>query len=200
MPTGAGAGHDGRMSSITTRPPTSRPRTARGSAVRRHAATTAAILALGLGLAACGGGDGPDTGAFKRQYDAQRTELNAITARIGEVLTGADGKTDEQVTTEIRDVERAFDAGLTKLERLDPPEDVRKDFDEMTRIARALDGDLKRIGDAAAAHDADGARAATEELARRAPSLEAPAKRVAEGVGLPPSTRTTGRAPTTSTP
>jgi hypothetical protein len=80
-------------------------------AERRTAARNGAALALALalvaGAAGCGGGDsGPSTTeTFKQGYQHQRTALNAISDQVGTVLTGADGKPDEQVTSELRAVE-----------------------------------------------------------------------------------------------
>ncbi|MEV4421096.1 hypothetical protein AB0L40_14115 [Patulibacter sp. NPDC049589] len=173
----------------------------RPHAVRRTALAAAVALSAS-GLLACGGGgDGPSRiEVFKGAYDRQRKELNVVTARIGVVLNTADGKTNAQVAADVRGVEKQFRAGIDELAALEPPEELVPDFDRLTRIARELDGDLVRIGDAAANDDPEAARDAALALSARAPKLTPPATRIAKALGLPPAENGPGaRTDTTAT-
>ncbi len=158
-------------------------------AERRAARRTAALALLCtvvVGVAGCGGSAGPSRAeAFKQGYGKQRTALNAISERIGEVLTGATGKTDAQVVSEVRGIEKQYRAQLGRLEALEPPDERAAEFAVVTKSARVLDTDLVRIADAASGGDAVGARRATEALVGHVPALKAASERLVKALGLP---------------
>jgi Putative metallopeptidase len=160
----------------------------------RALAAIALTCAVAAGAAGCGGssGDGKDkeadvAAAFKQGYSAQRVTLNKVSDQIGETLTGADGKSDAQVETELRAVQGSYHAQLAKLGKLTPPDALKADFAKVTKAAAVLDADLVAITKAAAAHDAAGAQAATEQLVGDAPALKAASATLGKKLGLKPS-------------
>ncbi|WP_445148055.1 DUF4344 domain-containing metallopeptidase [Baekduia sp. Peel2402] len=160
----------------------------------RALAAIALVCAVAAGAAGCGGSssDGKDkeadvAAAFKQGYSAQRAPLNKVSDQIGETLTSADGKSDTQVESELRAVQGSYHAQLAKLGRLIPPDTLKADFAKVTTAAGVLDADLVAITKAAAAHDAAGAQAATEQLVSHAPALKAASATLGRKLGLKPS-------------
>jgi hypothetical protein len=173
-------------------------RSERRRGVRRRLGVAVALAGvLAAGAAGCGGSSGPSTKeTFTAGYKAQRTALNKVSDQIGQVLNGADGKTDEEVVTELRDVEGRYRALLVKLEALKAPDDLKADFGAVTKSARVLDDDLVAITGAAGAHDAASAKTATEQLVAHIPALKTAAAKLVKALGLPPIKETADASPT----
>jgi hypothetical protein len=149
----------------------------------------AIALSSAVAAAGCGGGGEkePSTAAFKQAYSAQRTALNRVSDQIGSAITTADGKSDSEVEASLRTVQGRYHAQLAKLDALRPPDALKPDFTKVTTAARTLDDDLVAITKAAAAHDADGARTATERLVGHVPALKAAGATLGKKLGLKPS-------------
>jgi hypothetical protein len=155
--------------------------------VARRALAAIALISA-VAAAGCGGGDKePSAAAFKQGYSAQRTALNRVSDQIGTALTTADGKSDADVEASLRTVQGRYHAQLAKLGALKPPDALKADFTKVTTAARTLDADLVAITKAAAAHDADGARTATERLIGHIPALKTASATLGKKLGLKPS-------------
>lgn len=153
-----------------------------------RAACLTVIVALGL-LSGCGGSSpGPSRSSslatFKRDYDAERTSLNAVSDQIGTVLTGASAHTDAQLTTELDLVEPRYRAELTKLGALKAPPEMTAAFATVKSAAGVLDVDLRKISSALSAHDASAAGAATRQLGSDVPALKTAADDLRKKLGL----------------
>lgn len=164
----------------------------------RRAALGALAGALLAGATGCGGGgsSGPSQAErFKQGYQAQRAPLNAMSERIGKVLTDAGTMPDAELLVALRRLERDVDARLTRLEALDPPPALTARFAKVTRAGRGLDADLKAIADAVAAHDANAAGTRTAALVASLPQIQAATSALVKALGLP-AQPTSGRTAT----
>lgn|GEM_PF-568596 len=158
---------------------------------RRLLAAAVAIALTGAVATGCGSssskGDEPSAAAFKRGYSAQRVALNRVSDQIGEALTSADGKSDAEVEADLRRVQGAYHAQLARLGTLKPPAPLKATFARVTAAAAVLDRDLVQITRAAAAHDAAGAQASTEQLVAHVPALKAASEKLGKALGLRPT-------------
>jgi hypothetical protein len=202
-------------------PPARRRAAARGA--RRGLSATVAVLAA-TGLIASGGDDGDDAttstatqGAtstqattpatttqagpataesFKAAYQPLRTRLNAVSDDLAAALQAADQKTNAQIATQFAALRTSFDAEIDKLDALRPPAELREDFDTIRTTSRAIGSDLGKIADAGRTGDAAAAKAATQALVGRIPTLREAATSLSSALDLPRS----GGSTTTTAP
>jgi hypothetical protein len=154
---------------------------------RRLLAAIALISAVAAAGCGSGGDKAPSTAEFKQAYSAQRTALNRVSDQIGTAIMTADGKSDAEVEASLRAVQGRYHAQLAELDALQPPDALRADFTRVTTAARTLDDDLVAITKAAGAHDAEGAKTATEQLIGHIPALKTAGATLGKKLGLKPS-------------
>jgi hypothetical protein len=174
----------------------------------RAAAAIALSCVVAVGAAGCGGSGDASSAAtrtssdatvaatFKQGYSTQRDALNTVSDEIGVALTSADGKSDAGVQADLERVQGKYHALLGRLDALEPPAQFQADFTAVTANAKTLDDDLVAITQAAGAHDADGAKSATEQLIGHIPALKTAAAKLVKALGLKPAA---GESDTTTT-
>jgi hypothetical protein len=149
---------------------------------RRPIASLLVLLAL-VALAGCGGGGSDKSAEFKKGYAPLNDQVLAIGNDLGNALSSAKGETDIALARQFASLTARARRVKTKLEALDAPGKYQA---HVAALARALDraaSDLERIAGAARAHDATGARTATEALVRDSPAVRNTRRAVARDTG-----------------
>ena len=150
---------------------------------RGRRALVGALAALALGLAGCGGDDGASAEDFKRDFAQVNDQILAIGDDIGNGISSARGETDAELAREFAGLAKRARAAKTRLDGLEPPEDLE---DERDRLSAALErgaADLTDIAAAARTHDAKAARSATQRLVRDSPPIRNARRALARKTG-----------------
>jgi hypothetical protein len=128
--------------------------------VARAVVPLIAVLALALGAAGCG----DDSEEFKDDYDAAVEPLSALGDNVAATLTGADAYSDRELATRLDGFADRFQRARRNLSQLDPPDDVRDQFDELLALLKEGIADLRNVARAAREGDPAEAQEATAAL------------------------------------
>jgi predicted nucleic acid-binding Zn-ribbon protein len=135
---------------------------------RRLTALVIATLAL-PGVAACGGDD--ESEAFNEDFPALSQRIVTLGEEVGNAIETAGETTDQQLAEEFDGFARDLGALRRELERLEPPEEVADERDDLVEAMGEVRASLEEIADAAVESDPAAARAATLELVDRSAEL-----------------------------
>jgi hypothetical protein len=127
-----------------------------------------AMLAL-PGVAACG--DDGESDAFEEDFPALSERIVSLGEEIGNAIETAGETTDRKLAEEFDGFARDLDVLRQELERLEPPEDVADERDDLVEAMGEVRASLEEIADAAKESDPEAAREATLELVDRSAEL-----------------------------
>jgi hypothetical protein len=128
--------------------------------VTRALAPLLAALALALGAAGCG----DDSREFKEDYNAAVEPLSAVGDNVAATLKGADAFSDAELATRLDGLADRFQRARRDLSRLEAPDDVQDQFDELLALLKEGIGDLRAVARAARKGDPAQAEEATQAL------------------------------------
>jgi hypothetical protein len=134
----------------------------------RLTALLIATLAL-PGVAACG--DDGESEAFEEDFPALSQRLGSLGEEVGNAIETASETTDRELAEKFDGFARDVEALRGELERLEPPEDLADERDELAEAMGEVRGSLEEIADAAKESDPEAAREATLELVDRSAEL-----------------------------
>jgi hypothetical protein len=153
--------------------------------MKRTATTFLAVL-LGLSLLAGCGSDkksGPSKEKYAEQYKPINDQFLALGQVVAETVRTAKGQTDVALANTFDDQANQVGDLKKRLEDLDPPDDYKPDHDKLVAAMGLVQADLQQISDTARAHDAPGAKAATERLIKDSEQVRTPRRALAEKTG-----------------
>jgi hypothetical protein len=127
-----------------------------------------AMLAL-PGVAACG--DDGESDAFEEDFPALSERIVSLGEEVGNAIETAGETTDRKLGEEFDGFARDLDVLRQELERLEPPEDVADERDDLVEAMGEVRASLEEIADAAKESDPEAAREATLELVDRSAEL-----------------------------
>jgi hypothetical protein len=127
-----------------------------------------AMLAL-PGVAACG--DDGESDAFEEDFPALSERIVSLGEEVGNAIETAGETTDRKLAEEFDGFARDLDVLRQELERLEPPEDVADERDDLVEAMGEVRASLEEIADAAKESDPEAAREATLELVDRSAEL-----------------------------
>jgi hypothetical protein len=109
------------------------------------------LCAVAVGaLGACGGTSKED---YRKQIDSI---IDPVGGEIGSLLDRVKSQTSREARiAEITETEKAIDAGVDKLEDVEPPDGVKKQHEEYIEKLRTVGGDMGLLEQAATAQDAN---------------------------------------------
>ncbi len=154
----------------------------------RPVALLAALVAVSLTLAACGGGGNDTEKTFKTEGKAAVLSVRAVGTQLATALKGASNATNAQLTQEITAISTAGAASLAQVKALKAPNDADKTL--VTNLSTALStalNDLTAIGDAVTANDPTQAKSSTEQLVTDSTPVQTANNALAQAVGAPPA-------------
>jgi hypothetical protein len=128
----------------------------------RPIAAPLAVLALAVAAAGCG----ESVNEFREDYNDAVRPLSALGDDVAATLTRADAFSDEQLATRLDGFADRFQQARRNLSRLDPPDDVQDQFDELLGLLKEGIGDLRAVAGAARKGDPAQADEATQALVK----------------------------------
>jgi hypothetical protein len=132
----------------------------------RLQAGAATLLCIALTAAAgCGGDDSSD---FRKDYNSVVKQFRTLPNDVNTSVSTASGKPARTLATRFADLADRTDQEVTKLRKLDPPNDAKDEYDAFVDSLDTIAGDLRGISNAAGARDPSRARAETRSLLRDA--------------------------------
>ena len=149
--------------------------------------TSAALVAFGLALtvAACGGSSGPSESSFKTAYAASKTQLTALGNDVGNDVNNAKGQTDASLAAQFTALSTRATAEVAALKALKTPAKYQAPLTTLEDALASTAGDIHSIASAANAHDANGAKTATESLLLDAKAVKGADNALSSELGLP---------------
>jgi hypothetical protein len=150
-------------------------------------ATISAVLVAGLlAFTGCGGSSEPSTSSFKSAFSAQKTKLRVLGADAGAAVEGAGKQTDSALLSQFQSLASRATSMAGALGQLDAPSKYKAELampqSSVTQVADAL-----HSIEAAAAHDASAAKAASETLVADAQQVKSTDNTLSAKLGLPTS-------------
>jgi outer membrane murein-binding lipoprotein Lpp len=152
----------------------------------RRTATTLLAVMLGLSLLAGCGSDkksGPSKEKYAEQYKPINDQFLALGKEVANTVRTAKGQTDVALADKFAQQARQVGDLKGRLDDLDPPDDYRPDHDKLLVAMGLVEGDLQEISDTARAHDAAGAKAATQKLFTDSAQVRTPRRALAAKTG-----------------
>jgi len=124
--------------------------TVRGAVEETHSdmqrPALAALLAIGLAAAGCGGSSSSDKPAdFKTSFSSTANQMEATAKSIVKATQSAPSTTDSQLATEFHGFAKDWQKELSSLQTLKPPANVAKAYTKMTGAAGRAESDLTAI-------------------------------------------------------
>jgi hypothetical protein len=141
-----------------------------------------ALLALApVTVVGCGGEDDKDN--FAEEYKPLNQQLLGVGRDLGTALQNARGKSNKQLSEQFAALALRLGDVNKKIRGLDPPDDLKKDADELTKQIDAAVENLREISGAAGNNDPQGAAAATVELGTTSQDLNRAQNKLAKETG-----------------
>ena len=141
---------------------------------------------VGLLIAGCGGSSKPPSlSEFKSGFQADKVQFRQLGLDLQRAIVGAKGETDAQLATELSTLSTRSSDQATRLKKLNPPPKFKGELQSLVAAFNAVSVDLKAISQAAAKHDATGARSETETLLKDAAKVKSSDDSLTSGLGLP---------------
>lgn len=134
--------------------------------MRRTAIALALALAACLLLPACGGDDGPTTADYKQRFDPVNQQIKDLGSSVADAVSNAEGKTNSVLEKQFAELSAQTRSLAQDVVKLEPPGDaISQKQDALVDALREAGRDLQSISAAAAAGNAERAKAATTKLA-----------------------------------
>jgi hypothetical protein len=152
----------------------------------KRIATTVLAVVLGLSLLAGCGDDkksGPSKEKYAERYKPINDEFVALGQEVANTVRTAKGQTDVALADTFAQQAKQVEQLKTRLEDLDPPDDYKPDHDKLVTAMGLVQADLQEISDTARAHDAAGAKAATQKLFADSAQVRTPRRALAAKTG-----------------
>ena len=130
-----------------------------GARCRRAAAALAAVAALAVPIAGCGG---DEKQTYRSEYAKAADEFKRAAERAAEQARGKPRLRDR--IPALRAFRASIDELAKDLDELDPPENVERLNDDAVDALRTLSDDLGKLEDAARANDVAAVRRLTPKL------------------------------------
>ena len=134
--------------------------------------TATAVAALALVLGACGGSDDDDA-AFKDDYAAESAKIERIGTDIAAAIRRAPSTSDADLARRFTHLADRADASAAALRKLDAPDGLSAERDELAEAVEAGSDDLRDVATAADGGDVKGGAAGGEALARDSRAIRA---------------------------
>ena len=141
-----------------------------------------ALLAGSLQLG-CGGDDGTSKEDYAKDFKPINDEFLALGREVGTTVQTARGQTDDALAQKFREQSERVGDLKSRLEDIDPPDDYKSDHDKLLDAMGLVQADLMKISTTAAAHDAEGAKAATQKLLADSEQVRVPRRALAAKTG-----------------
>jgi hypothetical protein len=125
----------------------------------------AAALALALAAAGCGG-DEAGSDSFKEDYQAESAKIERIGRDIAAAVGRAPRKSEADLARRFADLAGRARDSAAALEKLDPPEELADERDNLADAVERGSDDLRDVATALSASDAKGGAAAGRALTR----------------------------------
>jgi hypothetical protein len=150
----------------------------------RPLALLSVVLATAL-LAACGGDDdkAPSRADFNRDFNALNERLLTLGDEIGTSFRNVRGKSNEQIETEFGGFSRRLDEIEREFDELEPPDDVKPEYDNMKQGLATVSADMRRLVDAVRARQSNEIRDATRQFVQDSPKLRDARRALARKTG-----------------
>jgi hypothetical protein len=145
--------------------------------VARRVQPLVLLLAAALLLGACGE-DKAKT--FRQDFRPLNAKILGLGRDVGSAVTGASGKSDSQIQAEFAALAKRTGSLRTQVDDLDPPDDLKKDEDDLVAAMGDAQKSLNQISAAAKRHDPDAARRGTIQLVAASDDLRSSRRRLAE--------------------
>jgi hypothetical protein len=138
-----------------------------------------AVLAA-LALAACGGSDATTTADYRKDYAPISAAIRGLGTEVGSAVTSAKDKSDIELQEQFADLADRANVVAGDLERAQAPDDaaITTARDQLVAGVRKAADDLDAISAAAAAGDAEAAKAATIRLASDSAAIRDPRRKL----------------------
>jgi hypothetical protein len=152
----------------------------------------AALLALALVLAGCGGsssstGTGPTVSSFKAAFAAEKAQLKVLGTDVGTAVEGAAKQTDTALASQFQSLASRATALAGSLGQLSAPAQYKAELAALQSSVTQVAGALHSFEAAAAAHDAAAAKAAVETLVADAQQVKSTDNALSAKLGIPTS-------------
>jgi outer membrane murein-binding lipoprotein Lpp len=145
----------------------SRPPVDKRPVARLLQSVVAVLLVAGL-VAGCGGTDKKKQ--FSKEFKPVSSQLVALGTSVGQSLQNASRSTDQALASEFLGFVRRLQAIKVRVDKLDPPSDLKPQVRALSAALSRLTVDLGGIAAAASAHNRQAARAAVAALVRDSPA------------------------------
>jgi len=148
------------------------------------------LVVLSLVIAGCGSSGsttapGPTTAEFKSAYAAQKVTLKSLGEDVGTAVAAAPKKSDAALTSEFRALASRATALAGSFGQLNVPTQYKADLAALQSSVTQVAGSLHSIEAAAAAGDAQAAKAAAEALVADAQQVKSADSTLSAKLGLP---------------
>lgn len=125
---------------------------------------TFAVLASTLVVAGCGSKKDDKSASYKTDYKAESATIKALGNEIGEAITTAKQKSDDQIVAQFQALATRTHVAAGALAGLTPPADLKAENAALQTALERAAADLDEIVKAARAHSYNDAKTATEAL------------------------------------
>jgi hypothetical protein len=132
--------------------------------MKREAGAVALLCAAAVGAAGCGGGN--DSNDFRRSYNEVIKQYTSLPVEIGSAVRGATAKSDKELEKQFADLADRLSDEVSKLKKLDPPDDAKDEYDAFVTGLGKVDDDLRAISGAARVHSSSRAERGARALVR----------------------------------
>jgi hypothetical protein len=142
----------------------------------RRVHVLALLLAAALLVSACGE-DKAKT--FKQDFRPLNTRIVKLGGDVAAAVTGASGKSNSQIQQSFGALAKRTGALRKQVDDLDPPDNLKKDEQDLVDAMGSADKSLAQIAGAAGKNDPDAARRATIQLVAASEDLRSSRTRLA---------------------
>jgi hypothetical protein len=149
--------------------------------MRRRLQPIFVLLVATALLAGCGGAD--KTKDFNKGFKGVNDQLLALGNEVGQGISSAKGTPDATLASEFTGFAARLRAIKGRLDKLDPPDKLKKRTDDLSRSIDRVVTDLQGIGTAAKEHKPAAARTAAQALVRDSVPLRAARRALARETG-----------------
>ena len=140
------------------------------------------LLVVGALIAGCGTDKKEE---FKKDFKPVNAQILALGNEVGKGLTNASKTTDAALSREFLGFATRLQAVKGRLDKLDPPSDLKSKRATLSTALGKLVTDLRGIGTAATTHKPAAARTFTVALLRDSRPVADARRALARAVGLP---------------
>jgi hypothetical protein len=148
--------------------------------MRVHIATSLALLALALTLAACGESE---TDKYVDDYKPLNDKLLAVGKDLGNALDAVESQSDAALAKQFTALADRLESLNADIAALDTPADLEDEAKGLNEALDATTGDVEAIASAARKNDAQAAASATVKLSGDAQEVNTAQNKLAKATG-----------------